>query len=309
MKEQRRPTRSRGYTAYRKIRYLARTGSLFRPGNSSVIASDGLTRSGYLVIALNSLVYFLIAYLLVYTLNLFVMGYAAMLFNIPAILYYYDVDYLIRSIDWSPDSVMGVFSSGPIVMFVLTLFLLILYKSVETEKGILRLLVLWMIFHTLTRILGEILAGAILGKGFGFVILYIFLMDTGKVVLTILSLAAMYYIGTRMTRISLFTANTYFNNLIGRQKSKFVLYQFLVPFILGDLIILMVKMPIFNSFDMSVNAAMLLLLLPLLIRSYRIEDMYFDEEKRRIGIRMVAAITLVVMITAFRVLFGTGIRL
>jgi hypothetical protein len=197
----------RFYIAYRKIRFLAKRGSLFTNSKSREINRTEIARGTFRTISITSLLLFMIAYVFIYVLNLFITGFTAVLFDIPVIVYYYDVDYLIRGIDWTPDSVSGVFSSGPLAMLVLSLFFLILYRKVETETGILRLLLLWMIFHALTRFFGEILVGAVLGKGFGFVILYMFVMDTGKVVLTLLGFVAMFTTGLIMTRLSLYSAN------------------------------------------------------------------------------------------------------
>jgi hypothetical protein len=260
-------------------------------------------------IAFNSFFYFLLAYVAVNTINLFVTGFTALAFNIPVIVYYFDVDYLIRGIDWTPDSVSGVFSSGPIAMLVLSFFLFILYRSVEMETGSLRLLVLWMIFHTLTRLLGEILAGALFNTGFGFVILYMFVMDTGKVILTIFGFVALFVSGLAITRLALYSANTYFNDLLAAFRTRFLYYQFIVPFLLGNALIFLVKIPNINYFDVTVNASMILMIIPVIVRSFGMSDFYFDQDPResRVNWKLPAA-ALAAMIL-FRVVLGIGIRL
>lgn len=300
---------NRFYTAFRKIRFLAKRGSLFSFSKPLVNKGIEIPEKTFRTISLNSLLLFLIAYLIIYVLNLFVTGFTAILFDIPVKIYYYDVDYLIRGIDWTPDSVSGVFSSGPIAMFVLSLFFLIVYKSVETETGILRLLLLWMIFHAMTRFFGEILVGAILGKGFGFVILYMFVMDTGKVILTILGFVAMFTAGLIMARWSLYTANIYFNDLLKTYRFKFIFTQFILPFILGNIVILLIKIPQFSYFDVALNASMIFFLIPILVRSISMEDFYFDEDPRTIKLKMILPITAVSLLFFFRLILGFGIRL
>ncbi len=301
---------SRWYIAYRKIRFIAKKGSLFsqsKPLKGS--RSSEVPQGIFKIISLNSILLFLIAYLFIYILNLFITGFTAVLFDIPVAVYYYDVDYLIRGIDWTPDSVAGVFSSGPIAMFVLTLFLLLLYKSVETETGLLRLLLLWMIFHAITRFFGEILVGAIFNKGFGFVILYMFVMDTGKVILTILGFVAMFTTGLFMTRSALYSANIYFNDLLRIYRYKFILFQFIIPFFIGNLVIFLVKIPHINYFDLALNASMMLCLIPILVRSISMEDLYFDEDPRSIKLKMVFPIATLLLLISFRIILGVGIRL
>lgn len=299
----------RFYMAYRKIRFLAKRGSLFSWSKSKVSRQTAIPASTFRRITLNSSLLFLIAYLIIYTLNLLITGFTALLFDIPVIIYYYDVDYLIRGIDWTHDSVSGVFSSGPLAMFVLSAFLLILYKSVEAESGILRLLVLWMLFHALTRFAGEILVGAVAGKGFGFVILYMFIMDTGKVILTILMLVAMFTAGLFMSRLSLYSANIYFNDLLRIYRNRFIVSQFIIPFLIGNIMIMLIKLPHFNLFDAAVNGSMILFLIAIAVRSMSFEDFYFDDEPRKIDRMTILPLVTILLLLSFRIILGFGIRL
>ena len=268
-----------------------------------------MPKGTFQVISTTSLLLFLIAYLLIYTLSLFITGYTAVLFNIPVMVYYYDVDYLIRGIDWTPDSVSGVFSSAPLAMFVLSVFLIILYKTVESETGILRLLLLWMIFHALTRFFGEILVGAIAGRGFGFVILYLFVMDTGKVILTILGFVLMFTAGYFLARPAIYSANIYFNSLTRVNRLKFILSQFIFPFLIGNILILLIKIPEFSYFDVALNASMFLFLVPILALSIGCEDFYFDEDPKTIKLNILLPVTAGIFLFLFRIILGMGVRL
>jgi len=307
----RRNTRSASklYAAYRKIRYLSRRGSLFSfPG---VYVPGELKPEPHLfrIITINSLFLYLVAYLFLYATSLMITGFTAVMYNIPVVIYYNDIDFLIRGIDWTPDSVSGVFSSSPAAMLLIAVFLLIIYKSVETERGIMRLLALWMIYHALTRLFGEILVGALMDKGFGFVILYLFVTDTGKVVLTILGLVVMIMIGTWMTRQSLYTANIWFNDLRKSYRNKFIISQFFLPYLIGNIVIFLFKIPETSLFDISLNAAMILFLVPLPIRSASYKDFYFDLEPRKVALIPLLPVITVVMILVFRIVFGFGMRL
>ena len=297
------------YIAYRKIRFLARRGTLFSLPQQDGNVKNEFPKGTFQIISLNSFFLFLLAYLFVYSFNLFVTAYTANLFDIPVVVYFNDVDFLIRGIDWTTDMVSGVFSAGPISMLVLAIFLLILYVTVVTETGILRLLVLWMIFHALTRFFGELLVGAIMGKGFGFVILYMFVMDTGKVILSIFVFVAMFTLGLLLFQLFLFSANIYFNDLRKSYRLRFIINQFFIPFLLGNVVILLLKVPEFSYFDATLNATGILLLIPLLIRSVSFQDMYFDEDPRVIKIRVTMIATTILLLVLFRIVFGIGVRL
>jgi hypothetical protein len=300
---------NRFYIAYRKIRFLAKRGTLFTLPPQDGHVTTEFPKGTFGIIFLNSFFLFILAYLIIYSLTLFITAFTAKLFDIPVVIYFSDVDFLIRGIDWTTDMVSGVFSVGPIAMLVLSLFLLVLYSSVITETGILRLLLLWMIFLALTRFFGELLVGAVMGKGFGFVILYMFVMDTGKVILSIFVFVAMFTIGLLLFQLFLFSANTYFNDLRKSYRLRFIIYQFFFPFILGNLVILLLKIPEFSYFDATLNVTGILILIPLFIRSVSFQDMYFDEEPRTIRIRVLMITVTIILLILFRIVFGIGVRL
>lgn len=297
------------YKAYRKIRYLAKRGSLFRNPRRQNAFSHLPGHSHFRIATVNSVSLFLASYVVIDTLNLFVTGFAATLFNIPVVVRYYDVDFLIRGIDWTSDSVSGVFSSGPVSMLVLAIFLLILFKAVETERGRLRLFVFWMILHALTRFFGEILAGAILSKGFGFVVLYLFVMDTGKVVLTIAGFSAMFVAGLFLARSAFYTANIDLNDLKSAYRRRFLTSQFLVPYLAGNAILVLLKSPELNYFDLTVNLTMLIFLTAFFTRSVGMEDLYFDQEPRQVSFKRRAMLAALFLLAAYRIILGIGIRM
>jgi hypothetical protein len=297
------------YRAYRKIKFISRNGSLFiLPALKSTNNID-FPVSTFRVISFNSLSLFLLAYLSIYLLNLMVTGVAAVVSNIPATVYYHGLDYIIRGKDWTTDSINIVFSSGPMIMLILSVVFIIIYISVAAETGMLRLFLLWALYHSLTRCFGEILVGAILNQGFGYVILYMFIMDTGKLILTISTFVAMFTIGLFLARFSLFSANIYFNELKQSNRLRFVLNQFLYPFFAGNIIIFIVKLPEVNIFDIAVNATQILFLIPVMILSGSIEDLYFDEDPRTIRLIRILPVAALILFLLFRIIFGFGIRL
>ncbi len=301
--------RSNLYIAYRKIRFLSKKGSLFNLPEKSAKSKSGIPASTFRLISVNSLLLFLLAYLAIYILHLTLTGIAAYASGIPNILYFDGVDFIIRGKDWTSDAINIVFSSGPLFMIFLSAIFIIIYISVETETGILRLFLLWLLFHALTRSMGEILVGTIMNKGFGFVILYLFIMDTGKLILTISSFVLMSTIGIFLARPALFSANIYFNDLLKSYRMRFILNQFILPYLIGNILIFLVKLPSINIFDIAVNASMILFLFPIMVRSASIEDLYFDEESRKIPFSILLPVITVLLIAVFRVVFGIGIRL
>lgn len=239
----------------------------------------------------------------------FVTAISASAFDIKAIIFYYGVDYLIRGNDWTSDAVSAVFSSGPLISLFFAILLFILYYNVISETGLLRLFVLWCFCHLIINFFGNMLVGAILNEGFGYVIMYQFVMDTGKMIITLFSILCLFLIGLFMTRLFLYSGNIYFNVLNVHNRLKFVFSQFLFPVIIGNIIILLVKIPEVKLFETLLNGCALLLILPVIFRTINIQDLYFDEEPRKVKLaRYYILITLLVMI-GFRVGLAFGIRI
>lgn len=303
------PTGNRLYSAYRKIRFLAKRGTLFFPKKATERDGTVISRKTFRIIYLNSLLLYLLAYLTIYLVHLLATGLVAVAFNIPVKIFYNEVDFLIRGIDWTPDSVSGVFSGGPLAMLVLTVFLLLLYFAVSTEKGLMRLLVYWMILHSLTLLLGDVLIGAILGVGFGYVMSYMYITDSWKVILTIGMCVSLFTSGLMLARWGLFTANTYFNDLRSNYRQRFIVNQFILPFFTGLILITGIKSPDFDPFDLFLNSTMIFILVPIMIRAGTLQDLYFDEESRSNAVSVKALLITVSAVILFRLVLGIGIRL
>jgi hypothetical protein len=297
-------TRERFYSIYRKIRFLARRGSLYSVQTSKVNGLVQYPKGTFRIISINSLVLFLLGYLVVYVLNLFTTAISANAFDIPVMVHYYNVDYLIRGNDWTSDAVTTVFSTGPLLALVLSITLLILYVKVAMETGIMRLLLLWMLLHSLTRFFGEILVGAIMSQGLGYVILYMFIMDTGKLIITIFAFVAMFTIGLLLTRQLLYSGNIYFNDLDSSNRFRFIWNQFLVPFFVGNILIFLFKLPEINPFDIALNGCMILFLIPVAMRSFTVGD----DEPRKISFQVYLSAATLICIILFRIILGIGIR-
>jgi hypothetical protein len=302
-------TGQRFYTAYRKLRYLNSRGTLFSSRSKKISKKVEVPDATFRIITLNSLVFFLLGYLIVYLIYLFSTGLSANAFQITVNINYYGIDYFVRGNDWSSDAVKGVFSAGPIIILILSVTLLILYINVSMETGILRLLLIWMFLHGLTRFFGEIMAGAILTRGFGYVILYMFIMDTGKLIITTFAFVALFTIGLFLARIILYSASTYFNALTGANRLRFIWHQYIIPFFLGNFLIFLIKLPEADPFDIAVNASMILILIPIGMRSFSINDLYFDDEPRQIKFLALYSVITIILLALFRIIFGYGIQI
>lgn len=267
-----------------------------------------LTWKQHLTISVNSTVLFLIAYILIFGLTSLVTAISASAFGYTTEVQYNQILYFVRSYDWTSDSVKAIFSTGPIVSLIIGILLWILYSKVSEETGILKLLVVWMIIQCIIFFFGDMMMGALFSKGFGYVIMYLYFMDTGKLIITLFALATMFTLGLLMARQLLFTANTYVDMLPGDQARKFSLFQFLIPFVAGNLVIILVKLPGISMYEIFLNGSALFFLIPVYIRTGMMQDLFFEEEKKEVRLYTKSVIIALTMLALFRVIFGIGIR-
>ena len=306
--------RNKNPKIYRKLRYLFHTGKLFqirlKPLFEFLNKNYSFLGTGkYLIILLNSTFIFLLAYLFVFLIKEISIVIAARSFNINAVMMYYDVDFLIRSRDWTTDAVQVVFSTGPIIAFMLTVITIITFSILSNEIWTLRLLIMWIFLHALTQSLGEIIFGALLNQGVGWVLAYLFINDTTKMLIVIGTVIAMATYGLFLSRYMLLTGNIYFNFIKRINRNPFFMSQILLPYLIGTGIIILVKQPIVNSYELIVESSMLIIILPALLHARFSDDLFFDEEPRKISIKWVWILISILLVVLFRVYFWKGVRI
>jgi hypothetical protein len=257
---------------------------------------------------LNSLFYFFCAYFILFLISKVCVAISASAFSIPVRIYYYEIDFLIRNYDWSSDAVTVIFGTGPLICFILGLILLIIFIQVETETGILRILLIWLIILSIVSFLGEIIVGSLLNQGFGYVIMYLFIMDTGRIILTLFGGIILFTAGLLMSRLLLFPANIYHTDLKDLDKTRFIIYQYLFPYLSGILIIQLLEIPNISWFNTLVRLSGIIFLIPVLSRSASLQDIYFEEETPEINISWKAFAAAAGFLVLYRVAFGIGIR-
>ena len=169
--------------AYRKLRHLYRTGELFRINprpflNSLYRYFSFLWSASYLKIIINSTFIFLLAYLVVFFLKQLAIAVAAHSLHVTTVMMYYDVEFLIRSRDWTADMVQVIFSTGPVITGFIAVLSLTIYGLTLHERWMVRLFFLWMFLHALSQSLGDMIFGVILNQGFGWVLAYLYYTDT-----------------------------------------------------------------------------------------------------------------------------------
>ncbi len=265
-------------------------------------------RHNFFVISVNSLVFFLLSYMVIYVLSQLITVWVATTFDYKTIFYYYKIYYDIESNDWNADSVKILYSILPLNGILLGTIFIILYSTFRNEPGNFKLFFLWGFVHGMVMFFGSLLMGTLLNKDFGWVIAYMYYRDTGKMIFSIISIFALVAIGGIISKSFLISGNSYFN-FINKKNRKFLLSgQVIFPIITGSFILALIKIPnefYFGTVDEMYYeflklSTLAILVVPLIVAFRTYDEIYFDEEPRKIFLNWKALAVTVLIILAFR---------
>ncbi len=264
----------------------------------------------YWIISANSLIFFLFAYYLLSFLQQLTTAILTSSFDITIILFHDQVKFILGDVSWTPDAVKTVFSSGPIMLIILGILFVIVYSKAREYNGMLKLFFLWGYLIAFTMVLGSFLVGGFVRTGFGHVLSWSYVMDTGRMLYFILSMIGIVILGLLSGRNTLLSANTYFNNLLHRDRKKFVRHQLVIPAMAGLILITLLKIPIIEKYEWYELISFACIIIPVLIiylRTFSFADLYFDEEERFIRINKYYILIFTVLIILYRIVFSYGV--
>ncbi len=265
-------------------------------------------RRQFVVIALNSTALFLAAYLFLFLVSQAVTVLTASFFDYPTIVYYYEIYFNISPEAWYHDSVKTIFSSGPLVNMAIGISFLIIYHNIRELPGMFKLFFLWGFLHAVNMLFGAMLVGTLFETGVGHVISWMYVMDTGKLMYSIVSIFVLVMAGLMTTRSFLISANSYFNEINENNRSFFMVPQVFIPYLAGNLILIALRQPKFVYYDTFVALTMILPILPVLLSYRSYHELFFEEEQKTLRISWVSLLILVLFMLIFRGLLSLGIR-
>jgi len=260
----------------------------------------------YLIISANSTAYCLLSYLIIFLIFQVVTAVTSGLFNIPVTLYYNHVGFNCKSDIWTTDSVKVVFGSGNAILIILAITFLVIYIKAIEFNGLLRMFFLWGFIHATSMVIGSAVVGAFIFEGFGFVLTYLYISETIKMVILFIGIFIMLIIGLAMLKPFLFSSNIYYNYLSPEMRPIFRFHQFVVPYIVSTLIIIVFKFPL-SLYEMLLLLLPVFMLIPLFLSINRFPKFYFEKTRKTFYYdKRLIYITIVVFVI-YRVVLGIGI--
>lgn len=256
--------------------------------------------TNHITISINSTALFLISYLFVFFIHQLFTILSALLFNITVELDYTRINFLVYRYAWTFDSVKIIYSTGPVICMLLSIFMLVVAIRFKEYDGLFKMFFLWGFVHSINLFLGSALSGALLGEGFGHVLIWMFMPDTGKMIITLLGLFGLAAIGFAISRLFLLSANSYYNKQEQSDRSTFLFYQAMLPFIAGSALIAAFRLPL-NYYEALRLVTPVVVILPLFVNSSSFPVFFFDENPKKIKISSSLIAAAVIIIVLYRI--------
>jgi hypothetical protein len=266
------------------------------------------TFRNFFIIFVNSLSYFILAYLFMYLIGQFATAVIALQYDFSSTVYYYKLVYAIDSGAWTSDAVKLLFSTAPVLSLLFGIISLIIFIQIYDHLAHFKLFFIWFFAHSIIWSFGALLSGTILDQGIGYVVMYFYLMDTEKLIISLFSLTMLLLISTVTTKWFLFSANSYFNELNEHNRAFYTWSNIIFPLVIGSFLFIGVKLPMITYYELFILLIGVIFAVPILLRFPQYPTFYFDEDPIAVKLDRTAIIVAVFGLIAFRVIFEFGVR-
>jgi hypothetical protein len=270
---------------------------------------SGPSRRKFFLISFNSTILFLLSYLSLFLVSQAITVLAAQFFDYPATVYYYEIYFNIGQESWFHDSVKTIYSSGPLLIFVIGISMLIIYSNLKENPGVFKLFFLWGFLHSVNMLFGALLIGTLFDTGVGYVISWMYVMDTGKLLYSIISIFLLVIAGLIATRPLLISGNTYYNEINEGNRTTFIIAQVIMPYLAGNAFLLIIRQPRFVFYDTFIALTIIISIIPILVTYRTYHELYFEEEEKMPQIAWKPIVVLVILVLIFRGLLGIGLHI
>lgn len=285
----------------------------FRKSSRELLRQPGL-REKYLKAVLSSIVWYVLAFAIVYFIYQAITVLIAYSFGIPVI---WDYSRLLWPLpDWSPfwtrKALIVIFGSGPIIALLiafLSIGLFFFFKREETAMS--NVFWVWCIVHGMNMFFGSYLTGVVTRTEFIYASEWIFMnnqINTSELFLSILSVTVLLITGWQVTPLFLMSSGSV--TLISpKYRFQFILGRVLIPWLVGVGVFLLYNTPKLFTPLILKTLTPFLILIPVFLsfNSARNREIHLLGIIRKQPFSNWYILATVLIIVAYRLLFANGI--
>ena len=262
----------------------------------------------FLINSISSSILFIIAYFLTYFLYQVATVLLAKYYNIPAIIYYFKTDYLIKSTSslWTRNNVILISFIGPFVSIVIAFIFLNLFNYFRKRRGLIKIFFLWCTLHAFNMFFGAYIAGILTNKGFGLVVAWLFFQLLLNISLSFISAILLIFIGYISIKYFLQAAN-HPSLIEEKNRNQFLISQALIPYIFGNIFIYIICLPDNKPYQTIILACMGFIVLPII---YNVNFKHYNTIRERLPNRLNSELIIIflLLVLTFRIGLGYGFK-
>ncbi|MCD4735187.1 MAG: hypothetical protein K8R53_04030 [Bacteroidales bacterium] len=270
-------------------------------------------RSVYVKVGINSTVYFLFSFLILYYMYQLVTIYTASFFDIPAVLFSYRIYWPLYTYStlYTRAALIVIFGTGPLACIILGLIFYRLYLWLRNRLAYTKMLFVWLAIHAFNLFFGAYIVGVITRTGFIYTSEWLFLsnvFDVEEIVLLIISIIVLIIIGYFGTR-HILTASTSNSAIEPKFRVFYLIFQVLIPWLLGTTILYFMNAPNNPSELLLQYASSLLIIVPVLVNynSLSFQKLKIVKTPRKTKIRWIFLILLGALIILIKMTLTGGL--
>lgn len=183
-------------------------------------------------------------------------------YAIPSRLSRDGIEFLINEKDWTKPAVTFIRFTGPVVIAIFSFIFYRLYVSQKRKAGLIKALWIWCYFHAANFCFGSTIIGLATNTGIWFGFQAQRYNEMVQIVVAIICIVCMLSIGFQVGRYVMLSANS--RTLIkSENKSRFIMFSVVVPWLMGSLLLYLVKVSSTNFAEIGLFLTMGLMIVPI----------------------------------------------
>ncbi|NOX45540.1 MAG: hypothetical protein GXO89_01000 [Chlorobi bacterium] len=262
----------------------------------------------YFKYTINSLALYVTAYLIVYITYQLAVMIVASRWHLDSVLFYYDLAFNDFSPLWTRFNIIVVTFSGPLVSLLIGILFYKVIANRPKVKGFMKLFVIWIALHGFNLFFGAFASGVSTDQGFGYVANWLYMNVFWQIFFSLTFLFILGLIGYYSTGKFLETSNSAYR-IKKENRNRFLLHQVILPWLIGGLLIYLVKVPNNMPYDVGNLLTMSLAVVPVIFNRRAKPIINFKYDKKPTKIHWAYIITFVLLLASFRIWLETGLHI
>jgi hypothetical protein len=265
-------------------------------------------QKNYFYYTLNSTLLFIIAYLVVYMLYQFTVLIVASNWKLDSVLLYYDLAFNDYSPLWSRSNIIIITLSGPLVCLISGFLFYRFFSTRQNVKGFVKLFFLWIALIGFNLFFGAWATGISFDQGFGYVPAWLYLNVFWQIFVALIFLFILGMIGYYSVPKFLDTSKSAYR-VRPENKTKFLFFQVILPWFIGSLVIIIVRIPNNMLYDSGNMVTLAFTVAPMIFNKFARPTITFDKEKKATNIRWLFVVIFVALMLVYRIGLNNGLHI